>query len=177
MAPAESRGASLSPEHPLYRLRRHRGALRGRVQPWDGPRDVNGRRRAGFKTVLEDRLTSVDVRLLTETNPLIRRYAFTYRTGPFNKTLLTRDHEFGEDGVTEFNHHGFEYFDEVSGESAGVLNGFGETVSFWRGDDRLGDRVVFDKTSAAFSADQGGARSSTSMAGLRSATRKRSPED
>ena len=113
--------------------------------------------RPGFKTVLEDRLKSVEVRLLTEANPLIRRYTFDYADGPFSKTLLTRVTEYGEDGVTEFNHHSFDYFDEVSGETADVINGFGNTVNITGAHTVQGDTLLFDKTSAAFNADEAAA--------------------
>src|SRR3989441_1124520 len=122
-----------------------------------GRSDVMVDGRPGFKTVLEDRLTSIDVKLLTDANPTIRRYTLDYRTGPFSKTLLTRITQYGEDGITEFNHHSFEYFDEVSGETADVLNGFGGTLSFGGATTVSGDALLFDKTSAAFSADEGGA--------------------
>ena len=49
-----------------------------------------------------DRLTGIDVKLLTEANPLIRRYQLDYRTGQFNKSLLQKITQFGEDGA-EFN--------------------------------------------------------------------------
>ena len=87
--------------------------------------------RAGFKTVLAERLASIDVRLLVPSTALIRRYTFSYTTGEFSKSLLSRITQLGQDGTTEFNHHSFTYFDEVASGAADTLNGFrpGPTIT------------------------------------------------
>src|SRR5215813_8439029 len=80
--------------------------------------------RFGFKTVTTDRLTQIDVNLLTEANPLIRRYTLNYQpdpahpklTGQFNKSLLRTITQLGADGAP-FNQHSFDYFDEVGNGS------------------------------------------------------------
>jgi RHS repeat-associated protein len=113
--------------------------------------------RPGFKTVLDQRLARIDVRLTTEANPLIRRYQFSYGTGQFSKSLLTRVAQLGQDGVTEFNHHDFEYFDDVATASPDTLDGFraapgisGATVL---PDDFLLLGTLVDADSTAFGAD------------------------
>src|SRR5262249_28691464 len=66
--------------------------------------------RAGFKTVLDQRLASIEVRQLGMVNPRIRLYTFQYDTGPFSKSRLIQVTQKGEDGTTELSHHNFDYF-------------------------------------------------------------------
>src|SRR5262244_1880355 len=68
--------------------------------------------RLGFKTVMDQLLTEVDVNLTSASPPLIRSYTLAYSTGEFNKTLLQTITQNGTDG-TQFNQHQFSYFDEV----------------------------------------------------------------
>src|SRR5262249_16292545 len=68
--------------------------------------------RFGFKTVMDQLLTEVDVNLTSASIPLIRSYTLGYITGQFNKTLLQTITQNGTDG-TRFNQHQFSYFDEV----------------------------------------------------------------
>src|SRR5215813_7300334 len=75
--------------------------------------------RFGFKTVMDQRLTQIDVTLPASAdssgNPLIRRYTLDYgQPGQFNKSLLRTIKQLGTDGI-EFNEHSFAYFDEIGG--------------------------------------------------------------
>src|SRR5499433_889812 len=75
--------------------------------------------RFGFKTVMDQRLTQIDVTLPASAdssgNPLIRRYTLDYgQPGQFNKSLLRTIKQLGTDGI-EFNEHSFTYFDEIGG--------------------------------------------------------------
>jgi len=112
----------------------------------------------GFKTVLSDRLTSIDVRLVTEAAPLVRRYRLEYVAGAFSKSLLSRVIQYGEDGTTEFNRHTFEYFDEVTTDPAKptVLSGFRETPGFGGATTVDGGGLLFDQESTAFGGVGGG---------------------
>jgi RHS repeat-associated protein len=111
----------------------------------------------GFKSVLDQLLTSIDVRLTGEANPLIRRYRLEYETGQFNKTRLARVIQFGEDGTTEFNRHSFEYFDEVAGDPAQPyeLDGFRTTPGFGGATVVDGELLLFDQESTALGGTSG----------------------
>jgi RHS repeat-associated protein len=126
-------------EEPWRQIYLSRIRYTGRAGAGQGPYEVVFQReggrpdvmvdgRPGFKTVLTDRLTRIDVRL--EQNgqtQLVRRYNLSYTTGQFDKTLLERIVQLGEDGATELARHSFEYFDEVTGpvpnQQQGFLNG------------------------------------------------------
>jgi RHS repeat-associated protein len=115
-----------------------------------GRTDVIVDGRAGFKSVMDQRLTGIDVSLTTESNPLIRRYSFDYVTGEFSKTLLAKMTQFGEDGQTEFNHHSFDYYDEVATGKAGELNGFDAKQQFSGAQTVEGDGFLSGKRSTSF---------------------------
>ena len=108
--------------------------------------------RLGFKTVTADRLTQVDVKLLSETNPLIRSYRLDYVTGQFSKSLVTRITQFGEDG-TEFHAHTFGYFDDVGTSTPSILSGFGPSVAVPGGGVTQGSGRVSDVSGTAFSGE------------------------
>ena len=112
--------------------------------------DVAVDARAGFKTVLKDRLASIDIRLPSAPHPLIRRYVFDYTTGQFYKTVLTKITQYAEDGATEFSRHSFEYFNDVSTANPNTLIGFNQTVSFSNAKTVPGDFLVTDQDSTAF---------------------------
>jgi len=120
-------------------------------------------RRAGrIQTVLEDRLSERRCPLLTETNP--DSVATPHiPDSPFNKTSYPDHRSSARTGSRV--HHPASIFRRGQRESAGVLNGFGETVSFGGATTVSGDGLVFDRPRPPSSADQGGPRSSTSMAG------------
>jgi RHS repeat-associated protein len=135
----------------------------GRSGGEDGPYEVvftrtSGRSdpivdgRLGFKTVMADRLTGIDVKLLTESNPLIRRYRLDYRSGEFAKSLLSRITQFGEDG-TEFNAHELDYFDDVGTPTANTLSGFGPSVAVPGGGVTHGSGLVSGIDGTAFSGE------------------------
>jgi RHS repeat-associated protein len=107
--------------------------------------------RFGFKTVTTDRLTGIDVNLLTEANPLIRHYTLDYVTGQFNKSLLQKITQIGADGTTEFNHHSFDYFDEVGSPSGITI--FGGDVVVPGGGTTSGSGLASDATGTAFSGE------------------------
>ncbi|HET9495728.1 MAG TPA: SpvB/TcaC N-terminal domain-containing protein [Chloroflexia bacterium] len=95
-----------------------------------GRLDATTDARPGFKTVLDQRLANIEVRQPGATSPLIRRYVFQYAYGQFNKSLLTRVTQYGASGG-EFNHHDFDYYNDVVTGTTGVLQGFNpQTVSF-----------------------------------------------
>jgi RHS repeat-associated protein len=71
--------------------------------------DVTINARYGFKQVTADLLRKIEVKL---NNEKIRSYELTYKEGAFYKTLLSKITEFDAAGV-EFNHHDFDYFDDV----------------------------------------------------------------
>src|SRR5262249_59181636 len=108
--------------------------------------------RLGFKTVTADRLTGIDVKLLTEANPLIRRYQLDYRTGQFSKSLLARITQFGEDGST-FHTHELDYFDHVGTSTPTALNGFSPSVAVPGGGVTQGSGHVDDVSGTAFSGE------------------------
>jgi RHS repeat-associated protein len=145
----------------------------------DGPYEVVFHREAGrpdvivnglpgFKTVLTDVLSSIDVRLTTEASPLIRRYRLEYETGQFSKTRLARVLQYGEDGMTEFNRHSFEYFDEVAGDPSQptTLDGFRSTPGFGGATVVDGAGILFDQESTAFGGTAGSSDQTHLYAGL-----------
>jgi RHS repeat-associated protein len=69
--------------------------------------------RSGFKTLLNDRLTQIDVRT---NGALVRRYTLAYDTGVFGKSRLVSVAQLGDDGTTELARHGFGYYDGVKGK-------------------------------------------------------------
>ena len=71
--------------------------------------DVSINARYGFKQVTADLLRKIEVKLNGQP---IRRYELTYKQGAFYKTLLSKITEFDATGI-EFNHHDFDYFDDV----------------------------------------------------------------
>jgi RHS repeat-associated protein len=107
--------------------------------------------RFGFKTVTTDRLTGIQVNLLTETSPLIRSYELDYKTGQFNKSLLTTIIQKGQDGTTEFNRHSFDYFDEV-GSPTGITI-FGGDVPVPGAGTTVGSGLVSGVNGTAFSGE------------------------
>src|SRR5262249_18233890 len=107
--------------------------------------------RFGFKTVTTDRLARIDVNLLTATSPLIRSYELDYKTGQFNKSLLTTIIQKGQDGTTEFNRHSFDYFDEV-GSPTGITI-FGGDVPVPGAGTTGGSGLVSDVNGTAFSGE------------------------
>jgi RHS repeat-associated protein len=134
----------------------------GRPGGQDGPYEVSFIRtkgrpdpivdaRLGFKTVTTDRLTSIEVKLLTESNPLIRRYQLDYQTGQFAKSLVSKITQFGEDG-SEFHAHELTYFDEV-GTPTTDLNGFAPSVAVPGGGVTEGSGLVSGVDGTAFSGE------------------------
>ena len=71
--------------------------------------DVSINARLGFKQVTADLLRKIEVKFNGQN---IRHYELEYVEGAFYKTLLTKITEFDAAGQ-EFNHHDFEYFDDV----------------------------------------------------------------
>jgi RHS repeat-associated protein len=110
--------------------------------------------RLGFKTVTTDRLTAIEVKLLSESNPLIRRYQLDYQTGQFAKSLVSRITQFGEDG-SEFHAHDLTYFDEV-GTPTTDLNGFAPSVLVPGGGVTEGTGLVSGVNGTAFSGEANG---------------------
>ncbi|WP_019143026.1 SpvB/TcaC N-terminal domain-containing protein [Noviherbaspirillum massiliense] len=136
-------GAGGEPWRQIYLRRINYTGSQGGTGPYQvtfsragGRTDVVVDGRAGFKTVMDQRLTGIDVALNSETNPLVRLYSFDYRTGAFTKTLLTKVTQYGEDGMTEFNHHDFEYFDDAR-DTAGNYHGFSSPVDWNIGSDSV----------------------------------------
>ena len=81
-------------------------------------------------------------------NPLIRRYAFQYRTGQFSKSLLAHVIQYGENGESggALSQHDFDYYDDVASDTAGQLRGlqvptasFGNASFITGGDFLTGD--------------------------------------
>ena len=135
----------------------------GRPGGQDGPYEVSFIRtkgrpdpivdgRLGFKTVTLDRLTSIEVKLLSESNPLIRRYQLDYQTGQFAKSLVAKIRQFGEDG-SEFHAHELSYFDEVGTPAAGKLSGFAPSVAVPGGSVTEGSGKVAGVDGTAFSGE------------------------
>jgi RHS repeat-associated protein len=135
----------------------------GRTGGEDGPYEVsfirkNGRPdpivdgRLGFKTVTTDRLTSIEVKLLSESNPLIRRYQLDYQTGQFAKSLVSKIRQFGENG-SEFHAHAFTYFDEVGTPAPNQLTGFAPGVPVPGGSVTEGSGLVSGVDGTAFSGE------------------------
>jgi RHS repeat-associated protein len=108
--------------------------------------------RLGFKTVTVDRLTSIEVKLLGESNPLIRRYRLDYQTGQFAKSLVSRITQFGEDG-SEFHAHELTYFDEVGTPAPNQLSGFAPGVPVPGGSVTEGSGLVSGVNGTAFSGE------------------------
>ena len=80
--------------------------------------------RPAFKTVLDERLKAVEIDLIEAGAPRrVRSYVLNYRTGDFDKTLLTTIVQHGADAA-EFNRHSFDYFDMP--KIAGGYDGFSE---------------------------------------------------
>ncbi|HKO78337.1 MAG TPA: SpvB/TcaC N-terminal domain-containing protein, partial [Flavobacterium sp.] len=71
--------------------------------------DVSINARYGFKQVTADLLRKIEVKFNGQD---IRSYELTYVQGAFYKTLLSKITEFDASGK-EFNHHNFDYFDDV----------------------------------------------------------------
>ncbi len=108
--------------------------------------------RLGFKTVMTDRLATINVNLLSETNPLIRSYQLAYKTGQFNKSLLATITQFGQDG-TQFHAHTFDYFDEVGTSNPTVINAFGPDVPVPGAGTTSGSNLVSGVNGTAFSGE------------------------
>ncbi|HPL18609.1 MAG TPA: SpvB/TcaC N-terminal domain-containing protein, partial [Spirochaetota bacterium] len=69
--------------------------------------------RSGFGVATSCRLSSIDVRF---NGGLVRRYGLVYKQlneSPFQKSLLERIVQYGEDGSTAFNEHSFDYYDDM----------------------------------------------------------------
>jgi RHS repeat-associated protein len=149
----------------------------GRPGGQDGPYEVRFLRtqgrpdpivdaRLGFKSVTLDRLTSIEVKLLSESNPLIRRYQVDYQTGQFAKSLVSKIRQFGEDG-SEFHAHDFTYFDEVGTNTPNVISGFAPgAVSISGATTVTGQRLVSGVRSTGFSADLGRSNQVSSYIGI-----------
>ena len=99
-----------------------------------------------------DRLTAIEVKLSSESNPLIRRYQLDYRTGQFAKSLVTRITQFGEDG-SEFHAHELNYFDDVGTPTPDSLSGFGASVAVPGGGVTEGSGLVSGIDGTAFSGE------------------------
>ncbi len=87
--------------------------------------------RGGFKVVTADLLKKIEVRLQGD---LIRSYALEFEEGAFSKTILSAIVQYGSSGVTEFNRHSFEYYDNVR-EAPGTYHGFDTGEEWYAGDD------------------------------------------
>jgi RHS repeat-associated protein len=76
--------------------------------------------RGGFIKKSTKKLSSVEV---YANNTLVRKYVFTYTTGPFFRELLTNIQQYGSDGTTliESGGHRFEYYKDINGD-AGVFD-------------------------------------------------------
>ena len=72
--------------------------------------DITINARFGLKQVTADLLRKIEVKFNGQN---IRSYELTYTQGAFYKTLLEKITEFDAAGL-EFNHHDFEYFDDVN---------------------------------------------------------------
>lgn len=105
-----------------------------------GRTDVTIDGRSGFKTVMNQRLTGIDVKFNNAGNPLIRSYAFNYEYGAFNKTLLKSVSQYGDNG-TLFNTHTFAYYDEA--RQGGNYRGF-TSAQGWSGlgSDLAGETLI-----------------------------------
>jgi RHS repeat-associated protein len=99
--------------------------------------------RSGFKKVTADLLRVVEVSL---GDTLIRRYELSYRTGAFGKTLLRSITQFGADG-RPFNHHDFDYFDDIR-TADGAYQAFGDATGWTVPGDGLGASVPDGQASA-----------------------------
>ncbi|MDU9049340.1 MAG: SpvB/TcaC N-terminal domain-containing protein [Candidatus Electrothrix sp. Rat3] len=106
--------------------------------------DVGIDARLGFKKVIADLLRKVEVSYQGE---MIRSYAFGYRKGAFEKTLLETITQFDKDGK-EFNSHQFEYFDEARNED-GAYKGFGASENWDTGDDGVDGGLIFEGDASA----------------------------
>ena len=89
--------------------------------------DVGIDARGGFKRVTADLLRRIDVAFGSE---LVRRYELQYSERPFRKTLLQSMVQFGEDGVTEFHRHTFDYFNDIQ-DADGNYDGFVTKEPSW----------------------------------------------
>ncbi|MCI5129703.1 MAG: sugar-binding protein, partial [Candidatus Electrothrix sp. AUS3] len=114
--------------------------------------DVGIDARLGFKKVIADLLRKVEVSYQGE---MIRSYAFGYRKGAFEKTLLETITQFDKDGK-EFNSHQFEYFDEARNED-GAYKGFGPSENWNTGDDGVDAGLILEGDASAI----GGTESSS----------------
>jgi RHS repeat-associated protein len=74
-----------------------------------GREDVQITARLGFKQVIADRLSSIEI---AYNNQPVRSYELEYKTGAFFKTLLASITEKDRNGEV-FTRHDFDYFDEV----------------------------------------------------------------
>src|SRR6266705_2074949 len=74
----------------------------------------------------------------------------TQNNGPLADGLLAKVTQYAQDGVTEFNQHRFEYFDEVSTPTANLLNAFGPPQSFTGASTVQGDGLLSGFSSTAF---------------------------
>ncbi|MCI5126768.1 MAG: sugar-binding protein, partial [Candidatus Electrothrix sp. AR5] len=113
--------------------------------------DVGIDARLGFKKVIADLLRKVEVSYNGE---LIRSYAFGYRKGAFEKTLLERITQFDKDGK-EFNHHQLEYFDEAR-NGDGSYKGFGQQENWDTGDDGVDGGLIMEGDASAIGGNKTG---------------------
>ncbi|MEV4334300.1 SpvB/TcaC N-terminal domain-containing protein [Streptomyces sp. NPDC049597] len=105
--------------------------------------DVRIDARYGFKKVTADLLRRVEVKL---DDQLIRAYELNYRTGAFDKTLLTSVSQFSESNKL-FNTHTFDYFDDVR-DPSGNYNAFTDAARWSVPDDDLGVNIREGEASA-----------------------------
>lgn len=98
---------------------------------WDVNPNFNFSTRNAVLTGNIRKLVSIDVKNVKfndKTTPVkqqVRSYRFDYKTNaPFSKTLLTKITQLGNDG-NEFNHHDFEYYDDITGNEL-----FGPTITW-----------------------------------------------
>ncbi len=100
--------------------------------------DISINARYGFKQVTADLLGKIEVKFNGQN---IRHYELEYDNGAFYKKLLQKITEFDAAG-NEFNHHEFEYFDEIrTGET--IYNPYKPIENWTPHDDNVrGDFVV-----------------------------------
>lgn len=177
-------GSNGEPWHQIYlRSIRYTGTsgTNGSEGPYEilfnresGRPDVSIDGRPGFETRLDQRLSAIEVRQLGLANPTIRKYTFQYITGQFSKSLLTGVTQYGEGGENGgiFNQHTFDYYDDVTTGTPGVLQGFKpSTVSFDNATFTDGDGLLTGDHSSSLRADdtisdQGGGSIGISALGL-----------
>lgn len=119
----------------------------GEARRPDVPIDCRG----GFKRVTADLLRKIDVTL---SGQLVRRYEFQYKEGAFRKTLLAAIIQYGQDGVTEFNRHTFDYFDELRAPD-GTYQGFDPSVDWNTGNDNVTAGLLGSGQASALSGSVG----------------------